>query len=114
MTRQSSIEAYNDIKNNGLLSKRRLEVYIALYENGPCTTNELLKKMTFLEKNNNPSVHVRLNELKHLTVVREIGTTICSITNRTVILWEVTNNLPIKLEKRIKIKCEHCNGTGYK
>lgn len=41
--RQTSIDCFNQIKKEGLLSKRRLEVYEAIFKNAPCTTNEALK-----------------------------------------------------------------------
>ena len=45
ITRQTSIDCYNKIKQEGLLSKRRLEVYEAILKNAPCTTNEALKDL---------------------------------------------------------------------
>ena len=39
-TRQTSIDCYNEIRANGLLSKRRFEVYEALLSSAPCTSSE--------------------------------------------------------------------------
>jgi hypothetical protein len=35
-----------------------------------------------------------------MNVVKEIGTRQCSTTGNTAILWDVTSNFPLKIEKR--------------
>ena len=116
MTRQTSIEAYHKIKEEGLLSKRRLEVYEILYWFGPLSANEVFFKMS---KGNMGPVNAasnsaaRFSELRDRGVIRESGTKICSITKMNVIQWDVTSKLPIKIKNNIKHKCKHCNGTGF-
>ena len=41
--RQTSIDCYNQIKAEGLLTKRRLQVYEAILRNAPCTSSEAMK-----------------------------------------------------------------------
>ena len=41
--RQTSIDCYNKIKAEGLLSKRRLEVYEILFHHGQLTANEIVR-----------------------------------------------------------------------
>lgn len=114
MTRKTSIEAYNTIKENGLLSKRRLEVYEALFEFGPCTGGELFRKANAKQKNiPNANIVTRLGELRRVGVVAEVGERKCAATGMNVIVWDVTDKLPLKLEKPIKSKCKTCNGKGY-
>lgn len=113
MARHTSIEAFNTIKENGLLSKRRLEVYSALFKHGPCTANELgvqLRKM--FAENVNLNVVTRLGELRNVGVVSEIRERACSITGMTVIEWDVTSKLPMKFDKHKKQRCPYCKGTG--
>jgi DNA-binding transcriptional regulator GbsR (MarR family) len=84
------------MQDEGLLSKKRWEVYKALYASGPCTAGELFSKSSGLVKG---SVCARLTELREQGVVKEIGLKKCSFTGNSVILWDVTNQLPIKYKK---------------
>jgi len=102
-TRQTSIDCYNQIKSEGLLSKRRWEIYDIVFNHGPMTSNETfdyssLKGVDGYRHNAN----ARMTELRDVGVVQELGTTTCSKTNRTVILWDVTSNLPVKAIKPTK------------
>jgi len=115
MIRDTSIEAFHKIKDEGLLSEKRWQVYEVLFQYGPLTGNELLihlRKKYQGMLGNAPSVVSRLGELRDMGSVREIGKKICSVTGMTVINWDVTAKLPIKLERVEKIKCKHCDGTG--
>ena len=104
MIRQTSIEAYNQIKEEGLLSRRSFEVYDSLYSFGPATANELFSQMMLKNKTldqSNTNVRARLNELREDGTAQELGTKTCSITGRNVILWNVTRNLPIKPKNKL-------------
>lgn len=114
MTRQTSIDAYKTIKNNGLLSERRWQVYDVLYSYGPMTAGELSEQLPKkLSRTIGSNVHARLAELKESGVVREVKTTICSVSGMKVIQWDVTSKLPKKIIKEDKIKCPNCNGKGF-
>lgn len=114
MIRQTSIDVYNNIKENGLLSERRMQVYCVLYEKGPLTATQIANFLPFKKSSSvGANVHARLGELRSMAAVREIGEGICPETGNTVILWDVTDKLPIKLEKPKRYKCKHCNGKGY-
>ena len=117
MVRQTSIEAFHTIKNNGLLSKRRWEVYEFVFHHGPVTCRQTVKHIA---KDKGESVSItyssyssRFSELERMGVIREIGTTLDPETNNTVILWDVTDKLPVKPKPSDKIKCTYCNGKGY-
>ncbi len=92
-TRQTSIDCYNQIKAQGVLSKRRLEVYEAIFKNAPCTTNEALKDIY----SGSHGVGSRTSELRDLGVIYEKGIRKCNVTGRNVIEWDLTNKLPIKI-----------------
>jgi len=101
--RQTSIDCYRQIEAEGLLSKRRWEIYNILYHHGPMSSNETfdyskLKGVDGYRHNAN----ARMTELRDLGVVMEIGTKVCSKTGRTVIEWDVTDLLPKKLIKPTK------------
>lgn len=100
MTRKTSIEAYNTIKQNGLLSQRRFEVYDFVFHNGPVTAKQVWKTI-------NPNVATggittRLSELRDLGLIDEVGLRIDETTGMNVTLWDVTGKLPIKPEKKKK------------
>ena len=99
-TRQTSIDCYNQIKKEGLLSKRRLEVYESLLSTAPCTSSEAIRnaKTTFGVF----GVSSRFTELRDLGVIYEKDIRPCKVTGRNVIEWDLTDKLPIK-EKSKKL-----------
>ena len=103
-TRQTSIDCYNQIKQEGLLSKRRLQVYESIYNYAPCTASEVFK-----EKNLKTNQSGRFTELRDLGVIYEKGERICSITGRNVIEWDLTDRLPINIKKSNKTKKQKIN-----
>ena len=102
MTRQTSIDCYNQIKNEGLLSKRRLEVLEAVLENAPCTSSEAIRnhKSTFGVF----GVSSRFTELRDLGVIYEKRVRECTVTGRNVIEWDLTDKLPVNPPKKISKK----------
>jgi len=114
--RKTSIEAYKRIKDEGLLSQRRWQVYDLLYKHGPMTGSQLAiefkTKYGSLAPNAGNMV-TRLGELRDAGAAEELGTRICPITSHRAIIWDVTGKLPKKTTKPTKIKCKHCNGKGY-
>lgn len=102
MKRQTSIAAYHKIRNEGLLSKRRWEVYDVMYHNGPLTSGEAF---TILNRNRPAGAltqsRARFTELRELGLLREIGVRKCSVTGMNVILWDVTDKLPMSQEERL-------------
>lgn len=48
MTRNTSVEAYHKIKEEGLIGKRQMQVYEILFEHGPLTNSEV---WAFAKKN---------------------------------------------------------------
>ena len=100
--RQTSIDAYNNIKQNGLLARKRWEVYDYLFHNGPCTARSMVKSLTEQGITLGWSCTGRLSELREAGVVIELGTVKCPETNQTVILWDVTSlATPIKPPKKL-------------
>ena len=109
MSRQTSIDVYHRIQKEGLLSKRRWEVYDVLYRFGVQTSAEVVDRINSSKHNVNPlsQSRARFTELRDMGVVEEMGTKLCEITGNNVIAWRVTDNLPkiiIKETKAQKIK----------
>ena len=102
--RQTSIDCYNKIKSEGLLSKRRLEVYEALLSTAPCTSSEAIRnaKTTFGVF----GVSSRFTELRDLGVIYEKDVRACNITGRNVIEWDLTDKLPFNTKVPSKTKSQ--------
>jgi hypothetical protein len=92
--RQSSINCYNQIKAEGLLSKLRLRTLNAMLNSAPCTAQEL---QDYIDKNKIQVKHAwkLLSQLRDLGVIYEKTERNCKITGRVVIEWDLTDKLPI-------------------
>lgn len=102
MARQTSINCFNQIKAQGLLSKRRFEVYEKLLAIAPCTASELQKSMDY--NNGGRDCMKRLSELRDLGAIYEKIERKCNVTGKIVIEWDLTDKLPIKPTKLINAK----------
>jgi len=94
--RQTSVDCYNQIKSEGLLSKRREQAYYAMLQTAPCSAGEL--EVFFNSYFNLKGSWKLLSQLAELGTVKEIGEKTCSITGRNVIEWDLTDSLPEKKE----------------
>tara|TARA_R110002012_G_scaffold269805_1_gene453981 strand:- start:43 stop:465 length:423 start_codon:yes stop_codon:yes gene_type:complete len=107
-TRQTSIDCYNQIKSEGLLSKMRFKVYESILKKAPCTSAEALS--TMLSKNSAiTSSRARFTELRELGVIYEVRNRKCTITGRTSIEWDLTDRLPVNVENTNKTKKQRIN-----
>jgi hypothetical protein len=102
-TRQTSIDCYNKIKEEGLLSNMRFKVYEAILRKAPCTSGEAFATMTTKENQISQS-RARFTELRELGVIYEKGEKKCSITGRSVIEWDLTDRLPVNIKNPNKTK----------
>lgn len=105
MIRQTSTDAYNKIKTEGLLTKKRFQIYDLLYVHGPATAGELFDLCRQQDSGHTVvkgSVCARLTELRDQGVVYEAGIGEWSGTGHKSILWDVTANLPHELTKKQK------------
>jgi hypothetical protein len=103
MARQTSINCYNQIKAQGLLSKLRLATHYAMLYASPCTAGEL---QSYIDNNQIKVKHAwkLLSQLRDLGVVYEKNERKCNVTGRVVIEWDLTDKLPIKPTKLINAK----------
>ena len=107
-TRQTSIDCYNQIKSEGLLSKMRFKVYEAILKKAPCTSGEAFATMTTKENQISQS-RARFTELRELGVIYEVRNRKCTITGRTSIEWDLTDRLPVNVENTNKTKKQRIN-----
>ena len=90
MVRETSLRAYEEIRDSGILSQRQVQAYEVFYKHGPLTGNELSDKMGI------PGQWKLCSIMKKRGVLKEVGLKVCRITGREVIAWDVTDNLPRK------------------
>lgn len=109
--RQTSIDCYKQIILEGLLSKRRLQVYEILLENGCLTGTEIsiLFKQKHFSSNHSEGIRNRVSELFERGVVYEKAIVECKSTGRKVTQWDLTDKLPIKIKKSNKTKKQRIN-----
>lgn len=95
MTKQSSIDAYNEIKANGLLKETFWIVYDAVYRWGPISAGgaHMLVEREGIHKIPH-SLGPRFAPLGRMGVIRMIGRRPCIKTGFSVQHWEVTGELP--------------------
>lgn len=104
-TRQTSIDCYNQIKAEGLLSKQRLAVYSSLLRMGkPSTVREVYSTM-----NVDKQEATRFTELRNLGVIYEVRNRKCNITGRTSIEWDLTDKLPTEIKISTNTKKHRVN-----
>lgn len=100
-SRDTSLAAYRTIKENNLLSERRLEVLEILAHFGPLTAHEVVS--VGRKKNplaNQTGWNARLSELESMGVVKTVGEKLNEVSNVLNMLWDVTGSLPTKPEKK--------------
>ena len=112
MKRQTSLEAFQKIKDEGLLGKQASEIYGVLFESGPLTTRQVHERVSETIRDIG-QVSTGISKLVQKGVLRDCGTTKCATTGFEVTQWDVTDRLPIKVEKPQREKCKQCGGKGY-
>lgn len=98
MARQTSIKAFREIRDSGLLSLRRWQVYRTLYRCGPATASEVYFKMG-MNKQLQASIQSRLLELKVMDCVEEVGKRACTHTGKTCIVYDINGKIPIPYKR---------------
>ncbi len=112
MIRPTSIEVYRRIKEEGLLSQLRFEVYEILYKYGPLTAGECWSG--FFSNRQRSSISARMSELETRGVIYQQAERICGLTGNKAIAWATTDSLPADpTPAKKKEPCPHCMGTGY-
>lgn len=112
--RQTSIESYNAIKNEGLLGRLQFDIYSWLYAYGPASQNKVVE--AFKLRASQSSITPRFAELEKSGVIQTVGESTCPMTGRNVLMWDVTSKLPIKIQKketRLEKACREAYEKGF-
>lgn len=113
--RQTSIEAFNAIRENGLLTGLQFEIYSILFDHGPMTAGEAAQVYRSRHPQTNRQrneIAKRVSDLRAVGVVREIGARPCKASGMRVLVWDVTDRLPERESVR-PTACPTCGGCGY-
>jgi hypothetical protein len=97
---QNSLDAFNHIKKNGLLSDKRLKVYqIFVHNPNGLTGSEVsdIYKKNYPSSQHSETIRNRITELRDMGVLDEVGNVPCKFTKRTVMKYKVNTNMPSKL-----------------
>ena len=97
--RETSKAALLRVISSGVLGEMQKLVYEALHNHGPCTANELYIQLSRRRATNQANIPTRLGELRAMGSVVEKSKRKCSVTGQTVLVWECTDRVPIKLAK---------------
>ena len=107
ITRQTSIDCFNQIKEAGLLAKRRFETFEAIFKSAPCTRQEALEHTNPINALSLSAA--RFTELRRIGVIYEKDVRACKVTGRNVIEWDLTDRIPITLKNTNKTKKQRVN-----
>jgi hypothetical protein len=97
---QNSMDAFNHIKKNGLLSDKRLKVYQIFVGNPDGLTGSEVSdiyKKNYPTSQHSETIRNRITELRDMGVLDEVGNVICKFTKRTVMKYRTNTNIPTKL-----------------
>lgn len=97
MTRETSIEAYHEIVDNGVCGRRQAEVYDILFHQGPLTYNQVYEALKAKHGGAWMGINSsRLTELRNMGAIQEVGVAEDHFSKMSVILWDVTSQMPVK------------------
>jgi hypothetical protein len=90
--RETSVRAFYNAVDTGVIRTRREQVWIALQDLGVATASEVfehLKVQRHFAIRYDSNTSARMTELRDLGVIREIGTRPCRITKQICITWTI-------------------------
>ena len=99
MTRETSRESYRIWKDSGMLSRSQELVLEAIANDGPVGQGEVWSRHFKNDWMQN-AIIPRFAELERAGAIRCCGKDKCGVTGRTVMVYEVTGNPPMKVPSR--------------
>lgn len=113
MTRQTSIDAFYTIKENGMVGKMQEKVLEIFTFHGPLTSQEMISFLPNITDSNRGSYITRISELCRLGSLAHVGEKLNPETKMMNRLYDTTGELPKKIVEDDKIKCPTCKGRGH-
>lgn len=96
--RETSLDAYRTIEANGMLSRRRWEVYSYTFHNGPTTAKRAWRALA--PQSNSGVITTRFSELQERGVLKDVGQEVDEDSGMMATLWDVTADLPRKVDSK--------------
>lgn len=94
MARDTSAQAYQNIKDNGVLTKRQEQVYETVYHIGPIGSRAVWEEIKKTHPNvPHNSISPRFKQLIREGVLKEVGEYECPYTKETVTCYDVTSKV---------------------
>lgn len=84
--RETSVQTYHEIEDEGLLGEMQLKVFNALKELGEASDREIAHYLSAEDPN---SVRPRRKELSDLDLIMEAGKRHCTVSGRMVLIWTI-------------------------
>jgi hypothetical protein len=103
MIQRTSIDTYHAIRDSGVLSEKRMNVFDIFYENpNGLTGSEVseIYKDKFPSSKHSETIRNRITELFQMGVLVEVGVVECQFSKRSVMKWCCVDKMPIPLEKK--------------
>lgn len=114
MVRQTSVDCYYEIMEEGLIGDRQKIVYDFIIDNENLTDMEITIALGYKDPN---KIRPRRKELFDFGLILDGGIKKCSITGRKAHFWKINPKPDLDslrgVKKKKKIKCSFCNGKGY-
>jgi len=112
-TRETSIQAFYNAVDSGIIETRRQQVWMGLRAIGIATAHEVLEylkdqHLPGLAQVTSNNLRTRFTELRDRGLVREVGERPCRITGRTCITWEIVPPDQYVGETTVH-RCPQCN-----
>jgi len=92
MIQQTSIDAYEKLKESKVLGKLQLEVAEILIKSGPLTQGEVVIRSS--RRNRGSSITPRFAELEDAGVIEHCGSRECTVTKNDCLVWKYTGRIP--------------------
>jgi len=91
--RETSVQAFYNAVDSGVIETRREQVYAALRALGVATSNEVFERMKqdYQGPRYISTVAARFTELRDLGLIYEVGSRPCLVTRQTCITWAVVS-----------------------
>ena len=103
MIRETSREAYHHALDNGSIGRREKLICSLLYDQGPMTANSVsayIRHQIGGSSAIDTNTCARMTKLRDMGALVEVGQVQDPISGRRVILWDITENQPVRLIQR--------------
>lgn len=101
--RQRSAEAYRQIRESGLVEKRKKEVFDLIWNHGPMTGAEVARRIKAKRNvwSQSESIRNRISDLRDMGLLIDVGGERDPDTGKMNTLWDWSGEMPEKPEEKL-------------